>query len=274
MSSDLLSISNAPDPLGEGWDKIGGQFSCPRLTPVSWGPDRIDLFGITGDGRAWHKAWRGSQGWDPLDQGWAPIGGSFKTGTVLSATSWGANVLDIFGIGADGAVWHKAWRSGADWDPPGTSWASLGGDFSKALGIAAVSWGKDRIDLFGITGADGEAWHKAWRGSQGWDPLDQGWAPIGGSFKTGTVLSATSWGANVLDIFGIGADGAVWHKAWRSGADWDPPGTSWASLGGDFSKALGIAAVSWGKDRIDLFGITGADGEAWHKAWRGSQGWD
>ena len=96
-----------PDPPGEGWGNIGGQFSCAWLTPLSWGPDRIDLFGIAGDNNAWHKAWRGSQGWDPPDQGWARIGGSFKPGSALSVTSWGGNVLDVFGIGADGQVWHR-----------------------------------------------------------------------------------------------------------------------------------------------------------------------
>jgi hypothetical protein len=118
---------------------------------------------------------------------------------------------------------------------PGTDWAPVGGDFSTSLGIAATSWGPDSIDLVGITGSAGgaSAWHKAWRGSQGWDPPDQGWARIGGSFNPGTVLSATSWGVNVLDVFGIGADGRVWHKAWRGGPDWDPPGTDWAPVGGD-----------------------------------------
>src|SRR5258708_1107594 len=107
MSSDLLSVSNPPHPLGERWKNIGGQLSARWLASLSGGPDRLDLFGIAGDGSAWHKAWRGSEGWAPHNQDWYNMGGSFRVGTVLSATSWAKDVLDVFGIGADGAVWHK-----------------------------------------------------------------------------------------------------------------------------------------------------------------------
>src|SRR5947208_1471516 len=83
ISSQLLSARRAEaapddpsDPAGEGWENVGGTFSSASITPVSWGPDRIDLFGIAGSAGstgAWHKAWRGSQGWDPAGQGWASI---------------------------------------------------------------------------------------------------------------------------------------------------------------------------------------------------------
>ena len=133
--------------------------------------------------------------------------------------------MDVFGIGADGWVWHKAWRGGPDWDPPGSDWTPIGGDFSQALAIAAISWGPDRIDLFGIAG-DNKAWHKAWRGSQGWDPPDQGWAPIGGNFALAQVPSLLSRAVKSMDITAV-AGGGAWSKGWYGGADWDPAGLNW-----------------------------------------------
>jgi len=152
MSSDLLSISNAPDPLGEGWDKIGASFRalgsllCPGGRTAS---TCSALLAMAAPGTKLGGA--ASVGNRSIKVG-LPLGSRSKPEPCLAPLPWGANVLDIFGIGADGAVWHKAWRGGADWDPPGTSWASLGGDFSKALGIAAVSWGKQlspKVAAFG-----------------------------------------------------------------------------------------------------------------------------
>ncbi|MGH2708595.1 MAG: hypothetical protein ACRDJK_09915 [Actinomycetota bacterium] len=42
-------------------------------------------------------------------------------------TSWGPNRLDIFALGADNQMYHKAW-DGA-WVPSPTDWESLGGVF-------------------------------------------------------------------------------------------------------------------------------------------------
>ena len=48
---------------------------------------------------------------------------------AIAVTSWGANRLDIFGLGADSAMYHKAW-TGSAWLPSDTGWEELGGKFS------------------------------------------------------------------------------------------------------------------------------------------------
>jgi hypothetical protein len=45
-----------------------------------------------------------------------------------AVASWGENRLDIFGLGMDGAMYHKAW-DGTAWKPSLTGWESLGGIF-------------------------------------------------------------------------------------------------------------------------------------------------
>jgi hypothetical protein len=45
-----------------------------------------------------------------------------------------------------------------------------------------VSWGKNRIDIFGL-GTDMQMFHKAWNGNA-WSPSPGGWNPLGGTFTT------------------------------------------------------------------------------------------
>ncbi|HLI71707.1 MAG TPA: hypothetical protein VKV19_18270 [Ktedonobacteraceae bacterium] len=44
-----------------------------------------------------------------------------------NVTSWGPNRLDIFDIGTDSAMYHRAW-DGSAWYP--SSWENLGGTFT------------------------------------------------------------------------------------------------------------------------------------------------
>jgi nucleoid-associated protein YgaU len=42
--------------------------------------------------------------------------------------AWGPNRLDIFGLGTDNQMFHKAW-TGSAWHPSPTNWEALGGKF-------------------------------------------------------------------------------------------------------------------------------------------------
>lgn len=54
---------------------------------------------------------------------WDDLGGQFTSAPAVAA--WGPNRLDVFGVGADKALYHKAW-TGAEWTP---GWDDLGGQF-------------------------------------------------------------------------------------------------------------------------------------------------
>src|SRR6266542_2090534 len=91
----------------------------------------------------------------------------------------------------NGAMYQRAWTG----DTFGR-WVDLGRRFVGSP--AAVSWGPDRLDFFGI-GTDGAMYQRAWTGDTFGD-----WVNLGGHF-TGSP-AAVSWGPDRLDFFGIGTD--------------------------------------------------------------------
>ena len=83
------------------------------LSPVSWGANRLDIFGLGTEGGMYHKAWDGAN-WGPSQDGWDPLGGVFNSPPAV--VSWSSNRLDVFGLGTDNQAYHLAWN-GTDWDP-------------------------------------------------------------------------------------------------------------------------------------------------------------
>jgi len=168
-------------PPNPSWQGLGGLFAeldqlelVAEPAVVSWGPGRLDVFGIGKSLGMWHKAWTGSS-WYPSPTDWQPLGGKFRIASP-AVVSWGPDRLDIFAIGDDYGMYHKAWM-GNHWHPS-TGWQPLGGEFGTAP--AAVSWGPNRLDVFAV-GGDEQMYQKTWDGSQ-WQPSVADWQPLGGQF--------------------------------------------------------------------------------------------
>lgn len=170
---------------------------------------------------------------------------------AIAAVSQSTNRLDIFGLGTNTSMFHKAW-DGSGWRPSLTGWDSLGGTFNSPP--AVMSWGAGRVDVF-VLGSDNSMFQKAWT-SSGWSD----WVSLGGVFNS--PPSVMTWGVNRQDIFAIGTDNAMYQKAW-AGSGW----SDWVSLGGFFISPP--AVVTWAVNRQDLFGI-GGDRAMYHKYWNGS----
>ena len=194
---------------------------------------------------------------NPSGLNWEALGGKFTSPPTVVA--WGPNRLDIFGLGTDRQMYHKAWN-GSSWSPSTAGWEPLGGIFTSPP--AVVAWGTNRLDIFGL-GTDRQMYHKAWGGSS-WSPSTAGWEPLGGIFTSPPAVVA--WGTNRLDIFGLGTDKQMYHKAWTGNA-WSPSISGWEPLGGIFTSPPAVAA--WGNNRLDIFGL-GTDRQMFHKAWTGS----
>jgi hypothetical protein len=192
------------------------------------------------------------------------LGGNFSNNPAV--VSWDHDRLDLFVVGSDGALCHKAW-DGSQWLPSVSGFDNLGG---KILGSPAVaSWDHDRLDIF-VVGTDGALYHKAWDGSQ-WLPSTTGYDGLGGIIAGSPAV--ISWDHDRLDIFVVGTDGALYHKAW-DGSQWLPSVTGYDNLGipSPGGPILGNpVAVSWDHDRLDVFVIGGTDGALYHKWWDGSQ---
>ncbi len=178
---------------------------------------------------------------------WESLGGSFSFGP--GAASWASGRLDVFGVGADKALYHK-W-----FDNTWSEWESLGG--TCELEPAAVSWGNGRIDCFTgfLSGTRPAPVRRAlqhkWFDNGRWSD----WEGLGGDHNTGP--GAASWGSGRLDVFGLGNSMQLFHK-WFDNGIW----SDWERLGGTWTSAP--AAVSWGNGRIDCF-VRGTDRAMWHK---------
>jgi hypothetical protein len=80
--------------------------------------------------------------WSPSQTSWEALGlagGRFSLVSAPAAALWGANRLDVFAVGEDGQMYHKAWDNGS-WSP---SWDALGypecGGFEPSTKPAAAS---------------------------------------------------------------------------------------------------------------------------------------
>ncbi|QDS72815.1 hypothetical protein FKW77_006684 [Venturia effusa] len=186
---------------------------------------------------------------------------------ALSAVAWTKGRLDVFSIGDDHGMYHRAYDNG--WQPPKGSWENLG---KPATGFAsapvAISHTVGTLDIFGVA-SDGQAYHK-WFAAGKYGPSPIAWEAQGGKF-TGS-LAATSRAPGLIDIVGLGQDKIMYHKAW-TGKGYVPGLTTWLNIGGDFKTEPTVA--SRGKDYLDIFTV-GEDGKAYYKsqekgAWQPSQ---
>ena len=173
----------------------------------------------------------------------------------------GANRLDVFGLGTDSGMWHKAW-DGSSWHPSLTGWESLGGVGAFHGSPAVAAWGPNRLDLFAVIRIN-EIYHKAWDGSA-WQPSPTLWDALGGTVNSSPAVVAPA--ANNLSVFAVGApNNDLIIKSWNNGA-WQPSMTDWTSLGGvldsppavAFWSSLDIHAFALGTDdqmyQLSLFG--------------------
>jgi hypothetical protein len=226
-----------------------------RISVVSWGSGRLDIFVVKLDGSIWLRTF------DATWYNWVSLGkapGNFSFNNV-DAVSWGANRLDVFGVDNNQTVWHKSWN-GSAW----SAWENIGGQtgfYQFTNGVQAVSWGSGRIDLFTVKPAGQNFQHKVWSGS-GWWPSQTGWETLTANM-TGSV-HVVSHSFNRLDIFRNSSDpdNYIYRKYWN-GTSWKPTlfnSPTWQYMNGQGRNTP--FAVSWGTDRIDVF-TRGSDGGIW-----------
>jgi hypothetical protein len=176
-------------------------------------------------------------------------------------------------------------------------------------GIAATSWGPNRLDLFYVA-PDRSLGHRysndggtTWSSHESWG----GWI---------SSPSAVSWGVNRIDIVAIGGDQQLyhqWYTPWHApnaSTPWEPLGvyaieppaistrgpnvldvawvasdrtirhgyyslsTSWVMSGDNLGGVAGsswVASNSWGSGRVDI-SVIGTDGTIAHQAWDNTSG--
>ena len=144
--------------------------------------------------------------------------------------------------------------------------AHTNADEAAAL-ISTVSWGTNRIDVFGLAGKT--LVHNYWNGDRWWPP-DTGLEYLGEGLNTPPVVA--TWGPDRLDVFGLDEDQVIKHQYW-DGEFWQPRHTRFEDLGRECASKIrspSISAVSWGPGRLDIF-CQGYNGHLLHQFYDGSQ---
>ena len=192
-----------------------------------------------------------------------PLGG--YGGTTISATSWGFNRMDVYGINKDDSIAHQYW-DGYQWGPSWDQVEVLGGDFDSPP--KAISPGEGRMDIFQV-GKNGSLMHKFYDGSA-WQPAETAFESLGGELDALTALAATVNGSNPIDVFGLSMESdSIYHKYW-DGSSWQPDGDKMEDLGdGSTQIVFGPTAVSWGPNRTDVFALD-AERKPKHQYWDGT----
>lgn len=205
---------------------LGGTFTSPPVA-VALGQDRLDVFGLGLDYALYHKVHAAAA---PVGEQWSPkwenLGGNFTSTPVVVST--GDNRIDLFGLGPDQGMLHRAWHGSAvaGTSPlPGSGkwfdWDELGGGFTSLPAVLPAASGA--FDIF-ARGLDFMVYHATW--TQG-APTD--WQLLGGGLLGEPSAASAPTAVRVHNgtfVFVTGADGAVWYAVF-DGKVWKP----WLSLG-------------------------------------------
>jgi hypothetical protein len=157
--------------------------------------------------------------------------------------------IELFALGADGAMWHR-WQTAPN--GPFADWQSLGGNVSQPF---AVPNQDGRIELFAIGATtDRAVWHR-WQTAANGPFAD--WHSMGGDVSQPCAIRNHD---GRLELFATGTDGAVWHR-WQTAPN--GPFADWHSLGGNVSRPFAIHNQD---GRLELFAIGATtDRAVWHR---------
>ncbi len=146
-------------------------------------------------------------------------------------------------------------------------WRELGGGFTAAARVAAVSRNANQLDIFACD-ANGRVQTSWWNPGDDWG--NHRWRDLGGHFPPGANVAAVSRNANQLDIFACDANGRVQTSWWNPGDDWG--NHRWRDLGGHFPPGANVAAVSRNANQLDIFACD-ANGHVQTNWWNPGDDW-
>jgi hypothetical protein len=240
-----------PDGVETNWIQlVGSEFIYEPATPtmVAGTSPMVDVYAVRVDGQMMRLQVNTTQ-WPPAIT--EEQLGDVCFGSAPAVVAWDPSRADVFATTANGFILWRP-RQGGSWLG---NWLSLGAPFGGGTfdsAPAAVSWGPNRLDVFGVA-SDAQMYHRYFDG-RSWP---QGWESLGAPAKGNAFVSAPAavswgWGGNRLHVFGLGTDQQVYHRYWE-GKAWLPP-YGWEPLGGPPLTSFGlthptpVARVDFGTD--------------------------
>ncbi|MCA9873360.1 MAG: hypothetical protein KC441_06885 [Anaerolineales bacterium] len=193
------------------------------VTSVARASDHLDVFWIGTDGAV------GSNWWDAAlnDGRWnTPFAISPPQSAQPGAIAVVARTpdhLDVFWVGADGAIGTNWWNvhvNNAQWNTP---YAVTESNMARKGAITAVARSSMQLDIFWI-GHDGAVWSAWWHALMNEGKWSKPFiiAPAGSAHPL-SAISAIACQSDHLDVFWSGQDGAVISTWWHEGDRWHEP---------------------------------------------------
>jgi hypothetical protein len=192
---------------------------------------------------------------------WTSLGGSLTSqpAVMLDAEA----LLHVFVRGPDRALWHKHQIGGQEprfvkW----SEWQSLGGVLASAPRVPIALNTVNLLEIF-VRASDKAFWHRCQVASLPPNEREvdwNEWQSLGGVFSSGP--SAVVNGDGLIDIFGRGADKAIWRKG-QFLVDGVPRWSNWISLRGITST--GPVVRVRGDGLLDIY-TRGVDKQIWMKS--------
>lgn len=239
------------------WPSLTGVTATGAPAVIKNNDNTLEIF-VPTSGDVWHN-WQVAPGagWN----GWVDMG-SGSSGLTDIQVGEGANGdLSVFGINSSGAMYYSR-ETGprAGW----SSWAELGGSLSGGVkaGYVVTQNLSGRVELFAADGSSSpQIWH-AWQTSSG--PFNASWTALttGGATVSSPQLAVARNLSGILEVFGIGTDGHVWHSTQASaGAG---PWSTWAELESGTQIAIqpGFAVGQNDSGDLVVYGVSGTGSSA------------
>jgi hypothetical protein len=272
-----------PRSLGVPLVRAAGSPTMPVDWPIAacaTGPAEIHLLARGPEGELLHGTLRGGEwgGFDSIGSPaiWVgatavPMGLAGAPAACSCAQGW----MDVFAIGAAGALLHSTWH-----DNEFTEFVSLGGvarqgraDEPLAGPISATSCGPRAIAV-AARGGPGDLVVKWWNGTD-WTPFaslgfaterDSIYPAVEVSVPLSSAPVACGGGSTRLDIFARGPLGDMLHKRW-DGKSWTPFESTGRPPSAQADAPMAFTGISlagvWGRFQLDVF-ARAADGKLYH----------
>jgi hypothetical protein len=258
---------NVSDGQWRGWWNIltGAIPAGGTVSAVSRHPGKLDIFLVSNDGGVYTAAWDATVAAGQWRGWWRIHNLAAKPGSPVAAVARESNKLDIFVAGADGKTYSAAWDAAVANGQWRGWWNILTGALPAGGQITSVSRAPEKLDIF-LVSHDGGIYTAAWDANVA-NGQWRGWWRIGnGVAAPGAVVAAVARHPHKLDVFVIGTDNHIYTAAWDANvADGQWRGW-WKILNGVAAPGSGIAAVSRGSEKLDVF-VIGTDGGVWTAAW-------
>lgn len=222
------------------------------ISAISWGQNRLDLFGRGVNNDLVHRWWDGVS-WS----NWESLGGCILNNP--SATTWGVNRIDVIAQGCNdtGDNIYQKWFDGTWHD-----WYNIGGRTEQSPAI--TSWGPNRLDIV-VRNTGNSLSHKIY------DPALGGWtAWAGAGGGTGCMAGAPTMSTALgrLDVFGRDCSTSgnnLSHYSFTPAAGWSTVATRSIRLDRD------PVAVSLTPGKSEIFSINGS-GSLFHRTFTQASG--